>query len=55
MAKFINLTPHLLNINTPSGVVDIPASGDVARVSTAKAVKRRLWGNRACPAGPYHN
>ena len=31
MSKFINLTPHKLNVHTPTGVVDIEPSGDVAR------------------------
>ena len=38
MTKFINLTPHTLNIHTPDGVIDIHASGDVARVSSTKSV-----------------
>lgn len=41
---FVNLTPHLLNIHTPSGVVDIPTSGDVARVSTTKSVAALIDG-----------
>ena len=32
----INLTPHTLNVHTPSGVVDIPTSGTVARVATTE-------------------
>ena len=28
---FVNLTPHVLNVHTPSGVVDIAPSGEVAR------------------------
>lgn len=31
MSNFINLTPHVLNIHTADGVVDIAPSGDVAR------------------------
>lgn len=31
--NLINLTPHEVNIITPSGVIDIPASGAVARCS----------------------
>lgn len=42
--KFINLTPHTLNIITPSGVVDIPTSGDVARVDTKKSVVATVGG-----------
>lgn len=32
----INLTPHVLNVHTPDGVVDLPASGQVARVATSE-------------------
>ena len=32
--KLVNLTPHTLNIHTPDGVVTLPPSGEVARVST---------------------
>ena len=31
--KLINLTPHIINIITPFGVIDIPTSGTVARCS----------------------
>jgi len=31
MFNFINLTPHTLNVHTPTGVVDITPSGNVAR------------------------
>lgn len=30
----VNLTPHVLNIHTPSGVVSLPPSGQVARCSS---------------------
>ena len=35
MAKFVNLTPHIINVIGHGGnkVVEIPPSGDVARVS----------------------
>ena len=32
--KFINLTPHTLNILAPSGVVTLAPSGEVARVAS---------------------
>jgi len=32
--SIVNLTPHILNIHTADGVVDIPPSGMVARVAT---------------------
>jgi hypothetical protein len=32
--RFVNLTPHALNIHTPSSVVTIAPSGEVARVAT---------------------
>ena len=35
--KFVNLTPHAITVRWPDGVDDvIPASGQVARVSTAE-------------------
>lgn len=38
-----NLTPHALNIHVPNGaVLNLPPSGDVARVSTAKTVAFHL-------------
>lgn len=37
--NFINLTPHVINVVVPSGTIDIPASGQVARCSqTSKEV-----------------
>lgn len=32
-ANLINLTPHMVNVVVPSGTIDIPASGQVARCS----------------------
>lgn len=32
-ANLINLTPHIINVVVPSGNIDIPASGQVARCS----------------------
>ena len=32
--ELINLTPHILNIHTPSGVENLPPSGQVARVDS---------------------
>ena len=34
--KFINLTPHTINIHTDHGVVNIAPSGEVARVATVE-------------------
>lgn len=34
MTTFINLTPHALNIITPTGTVSVPPSGEIARVSS---------------------
>ena len=33
--SIINLTPHILNIHTPSGVVNVPPSGSVARCAVS--------------------
>ena len=33
MTNFINLTPHCINIVVPSGTIDVPASGIIARCS----------------------
>ena len=41
---FVNLTPHLLNIVTPNGVIDIPASGNVARVASTSIVVATIDG-----------
>jgi hypothetical protein len=34
--RFINLTPHALNIHTSEGVVNLPPSGEVARVAMTR-------------------
>lgn len=34
---FVNLTPHILNIHTPAGVVNVPPSGRVVRVAQTSA------------------
>jgi hypothetical protein len=35
MTKFINLTPHILNIiDVNNNIMDIPPSGKIARVSS---------------------
>ena len=36
--KFINLTPHTINIKTPDGVIAVEPSGDIARVATQEEV-----------------
>ena len=36
MTNFVNLTPHELSIHTEEGVVTLPPSGSVARVSTTE-------------------
>lgn len=39
MTKLINLTPHTLNLTAADGsTVDVPPSGDVARVSSTSTV-----------------
>ncbi len=45
----INLTPHALNIVTPSGTVTVPPSGTVARCATASvaAGEHWVWGHGA--------
>jgi hypothetical protein len=55
MTKFINLTPHTLNILAADGsIVDVQPSGDIARVSSISSVVTTLnginvtvskWGN----------
>lgn len=30
----LNLTPHVINVHTPDGVVDIPTTGTVARLAS---------------------
>jgi len=42
--KFVNLTPHTLNIKTADGIVEIPASGQVARVSVERQLIDTLSG-----------
>ena len=42
--KIINLTPHVINVHTPSGVISFPASGSVARVETKQALLKNLPG-----------
>jgi len=41
---FINLTPHTLNIHTPSGVVTVAPSGNVARVATVSVPAATVGG-----------
>lgn len=38
MATLTNLTPHAINIITPNGVIDVPASGAVARCSQKEVI-----------------
>jgi hypothetical protein len=42
--RFINLTPHTLNIHTPSGVVTLAPSGEVARVATVNTDAEDIGG-----------
>lgn len=44
--KFINLTPHVLNVVRDDGsvVLSVPPSGTVARVATQQTVVRQLAG-----------
>jgi len=45
MTTYINLTPHMLNVYTNMGTcLNIPPSGDVARVSTVDTVLTDLGG-----------
>lgn len=45
MTKFINLTPHVLNLIAADGsVVDIQPSGSVARVASSSAVVATING-----------
>ena len=37
-ANLINLTPHTINIVVPSGTIDIPTSGTIARCSQSNEV-----------------
>jgi len=43
-SKFVNLTPHVINIINPSGQMDLPPSGVVARVATTTAVVDEIDG-----------
>lgn len=38
MKTLINLTPHPLNIYGPNGVIELPASGQLARVRSSTTV-----------------
>lgn len=42
--KFINLTPHDINIDTDNGIVTIPCSGKVARCKTISVLDSRIDG-----------
>lgn len=44
MPKFINLTPHVLNIHTEEGVQNIPPSGYIARIKVTKQLKTKIQG-----------
>ena len=45
MRKFVNLTPHVLNLIAADGsTVDVPPSGDVARVSSTSAIVAAING-----------
>lgn len=42
--KFVNLTPHDINIVTDHGIVTIPRSGKVARCNTISSLYSRIEG-----------
>jgi hypothetical protein len=42
--KFVNLTPHDINIVTDNGIVTIPRSGKVARCNTISSLGGRIDG-----------
>lgn len=42
--KFVNLTPHDINIVTDNGIVTIPRSGNVARCNTISSLYGRIEG-----------
>jgi hypothetical protein len=41
---FINLTPHAITIRLAAGDITVPASGQIARVSTSTAETRQIGG-----------
>ena len=47
--KIINLTPHALNIHTANGVINLPPSGDVARVSMTSKPNGFLYSSVEIP------
>ena len=42
--RFINLTPHALNVHTGNGVITLPSSGEVARVATVSVEAAPIGG-----------
>ena len=46
--KFVNLTPHALNIHTPNGVITLEPSGTIARVDEVRSSTTDVGG---IPAG----
>lgn len=45
MTKFVNLTPHVLNLLTADGgTVDVPPSGKIARVASTSAIVAAING-----------
>lgn len=44
--KIINLTPHAIKIMGDDGIIEVPASGDVARVMTEETLLKVLHGVR---------
>jgi len=40
--KLINLTPHVINVITPVGVITLAPSGQVARVAVSRSLPRSL-------------
>jgi len=45
---FVNLTPHSLAIHTPTGVVTLAPSGEVARVATVNTEAAPVGGIPTC-------
>jgi hypothetical protein len=44
MTKFINLTPHVLNIHDGGTIVNVPPSGHVARIKVTRIPHRKIQG-----------
>lgn len=42
--QLVNLTPHSLTLYTPTGVIELPASGQLARVRSTSEVAGQVYG-----------